>query len=86
MVLDPNADVHFSKSPSSAVPDHKELVMNTSTLKQAAIVRIWGGRTRATAPTSTKKFFIELPKEVQVLRLLKNHGVTGSATRRSARS
>jgi heme-degrading monooxygenase HmoA len=33
-----------------------------------------------------KEFLIELPKEVQVLRLLKSHGVTGSATRHSARS
>src|SRR5215475_3200612 len=30
-----------------------------------------------------KEFLIELPKEVQILRLLKNHGVTGSAARRA---
>jgi heme-degrading monooxygenase HmoA len=30
-----------------------------------------------------QEFLIELPKEVQVLRLLKSHGVTGSATGRS---
>jgi hypothetical protein len=45
MILDKNADVHFSKSPLSAVSDHKELVMSTSTPKQPAIVRIWRGRT-----------------------------------------
>ena len=33
-----------------------------------------------------KEFLIELPKEVQILRLLKSHGVTGSAARRRAGS
>ena len=33
-----------------------------------------------------KEFLIELPKEVQILRLLKSHGVTGSAVRRRAGS
>ena len=33
-----------------------------------------------------KEFLIELPKEVQILRLLKSHGVTGSAARRKAGS
>jgi heme-degrading monooxygenase HmoA len=139
MILDQNADVHFSKSPSSAVSDHKELAMSTSTLKQPVIVRIWRGRTprdradeyeaynyeagikplikkalgvqtfREDLENETEfmtisywesvevmskftggdprkvhhlerdqEFLIELPKEVQVLRLLKSHGVTGS--------
>jgi hypothetical protein len=140
MILDQNADVHFSKSPLSAVSDHKELVMSTSTPKQPAIVRIWRGRTprdcadeyeaynyeagikplikkalgvqtlREDRENETefmtisywesveamskftggdprkvhhlerdKEFLIELPKEVQILRLRKSHGVTGSA-------
>jgi heme-degrading monooxygenase HmoA len=123
----------------SVVPDEKELVMNTSTLKQPAIVRIWRGRTpreradeyevynyeagikplikkalgvqtfredrenetefitisywesieamsKFTGGDPTKvhhlerdqEFLIELPKQVQILRLLKSHGVTGS--------
>ena len=33
-----------------------------------------------------KEFLIELPKEMQILRLLKSHGVTGSAARRRAGS
>jgi len=33
-----------------------------------------------------KEFLIELPKEVQILRLLNSQGVTGSAARRRARS
>jgi heme-degrading monooxygenase HmoA len=33
-----------------------------------------------------KEFLIELPKEVQILRLLKSHGVTGSVARRRATS
>ena len=33
-----------------------------------------------------KEFLIELPKEVQILRLLKSHGVTGSAAHRKAGS
>jgi heme-degrading monooxygenase HmoA len=122
-------------------------MMNTSTLKQPAIVRIWRGRTsrdradeyeaynyeagikpliekalgvqtlRDDRENETefmtisywesveamreftggdprkvhhlerdKEFLIELPKEVQILRLLKSHGVTGSAARRIARS
>jgi heme-degrading monooxygenase HmoA len=147
MILDQNADVHFSKSPLSAVSDHKELLMNTSTLKQPAIVRIWRGRTpreradeyeaynyeagikplikkalgvqtlREDRENETefmtisywesveamskftggdprtvhhlerdKEFLIELPEEVQILRLRKSHGVTGAAARRRARS
>jgi heme-degrading monooxygenase HmoA len=139
MILDQNADVHFSNSPLSAVSDHKELVMNTSTLKEPAIVRIWRGRTprdradeyeaynyeagikplikkalgvqtlREDRENETefmtisywesveamskftggdprkvhhlerdKEFLSELPKQVQILRLLKSHGVTGS--------
>jgi heme-degrading monooxygenase HmoA len=121
--------------------------MNTSTLKQPAIVRIWRGRTprdradeyeaynyevgikplikkalgvqtlREDRKNETefmtisywesveamskftggdprkihhlerdKEFLIELPKEVQILRLRKSHGVTGSAARRKAKS
>ena len=121
--------------------------MNTSTLKQPAIVRIWRGRTlrdradeyeaynyeagikplikkalgvqtfREDRENETefmtisywesveamskftggdprkvhhlerdKEFLIELPKEVQILRLLKSHGVTGSAAHRRTRS
>jgi heme-degrading monooxygenase HmoA len=147
MILDPNADVRFLKRPPSAIPDHKELVMNTSTIKQPVIVRIWRGRTardradeyeaynyeagikpliqkalgvqtlRDDRENETefmtisywesveamskftggdprkvhhlerdKEFLIELPKEVQILRLLKSHGVTDSAARRRTRS
>ena len=93
--------------------------MNTSSIKQPAIVRIWRGRTprdRADEDETEfvkisywesveamskftggdprkvhhlerdKEFLIELPKEVQILRLLKSHGVTGSAARRRAGS
>jgi heme-degrading monooxygenase HmoA len=121
--------------------------MNTSTVKQPAIVRIWRGRTprdradeyeaynyeagikplikkalgvqtfREDRENETefitisywesveamskftggdprkvhhlerdKELLIELPKEVQILRLLKSHGVTGSTARRRTRS
>jgi heme-degrading monooxygenase HmoA len=147
MFLDQNADGHFSKSPSSAVSDQKELVMNTLTPKEPAIVRIWRGQTprnradeyeaynyeagikplikkalgvqtlREDRENETefmtisywesveaiskftggdprkvhhlerdKEFLIELPKEVQILRLRKSHGVTGGAARRRASS
>ena len=33
-----------------------------------------------------QEFLIELPKKVQILRLLNSQGVTGSAARRRARS
>src|SRR5262245_35501888 len=45
MILDQNAAVRFSKSPSSVIPHQKELVMNPSNLKRPAIVRIWRRRT-----------------------------------------
>jgi heme-degrading monooxygenase HmoA len=131
--------------PYPAFENQKELVMNTSTLKQPAIVRIWRGRTlrdradeyeaynyeagikpliekalgvqtfREDRENETefmtisywesveamskftggdprkvhhlerdKEFLIELPKDVQILRLLKSHGAIGS-TRDEAR-
>ena len=33
-----------------------------------------------------EEFLIELPKEVQILRLLKSHGITGSLARRRTKS
>jgi len=129
-----------------AVPDWKEVVMSTSTLKQPVIARIWRGRTsrdradeyeaynyeagikplikkalgvqtlREDRENETefmtisywesveamskftggnprkvhhldrdKEFLVELPKKVQILRLRKSHGVTGSAARRRTR-
>src|SRR5499427_10448805 len=53
MILDPNAAVRFSKSPSSVIPNQKELVMNPSNLKRPAIVRI--GRARANPARSRRR-------------------------------
>jgi heme-degrading monooxygenase HmoA len=139
MILDPKPMLTFRSVRHPSFRIRKELVMNTSSLKQPVIVRIWRGRTpperadeyevynydagikpliekalgvqtfredrenetefmtisywesieamsKFTGGDPTKvhhlgrdqEFLIELPKQVQILRLLKSHGVTSS--------